>query len=79
MKEQIKIKKSDIDPESTELLAASIVQVSEASKKMLNSDLSKRAIVILLQDGIGATKITKKQIELVLDNLPRLRAWYLKK
>lgn len=79
MKDSIHIKKDETQPESTELLAKSIVQVAEASQKLLNSGLSKRAIVVLLQDGIGQTKINKKQIELVLENLPRLKAWYVQK
>lgn len=78
MKENITIKKDESNPESTELLAKSIIQVADASLKLLNSGLSKRAIVVLLQDGIGVTKINKKQIELVLENLPRLKAWYVK-
>lgn len=68
---ELEIIKSET-PESIELLASSIVQVSEASKKMLNSGLRKRAIILLLQDIIGTTKITKGQILLVLDNLTRL-------
>lgn len=77
-KENIKITKSEENPETVELLAKSVVQVAEASKKLLNSGLTKRAIIVLLQDGIGTSKINKTQIELVLDNLPRLKAWYVK-
>lgn len=78
MKPTIKVKKDEINPEPVELLAKSIVQVAEASQKLLNAGLTVRAISVLLQDGIGATKITKSQIRLVLDNLPRLKAWYTK-
>lgn len=76
--ETIKIKKDEQNPESTELLAKSIIQVSDAAQKLANSGLRQRAIVILLHDGIGVSKINKKQIELVLENLPRLKAWYCK-
>lgn len=75
----IKIKKNEGNPESVELLAASIVQVAEGFEKLLNSPLRDRAIIVLLQDGIGATKISKGQIQLVLEALPRLKAWYIKK
>lgn len=78
MKDQIHIKKDEQNPESTELLAKSIIQVADAAQKLSNSGLRQRAIVVLLQDGIGQTKINKKQIELVLENLPRLKAWYCK-
>jgi hypothetical protein len=74
----IKVKKSEDKPESTEILAASIVQISDGFAKLLNSGLTKRAISVLLQDGIGAAKISKKDIILVLDNLPRLKGWYVK-
>lgn len=77
-KPQIKIRKDQQNPESVELLAKSIVQVAEASEKLLNAGLTRRAIIVLLQDGIGSTKITKNQIRLVLENLPRLKAWYVK-
>ena len=77
-KAQIKITKDQQNPEPVELLAKSIVQVAEASEKLLNAGLTRRAIVVLLQDGIGSTKITKNQIRLVLENLPRLKAWYVK-
>lgn len=75
----IKIKKSEENPESAELLAQSIVQVAENFSKVLASGLTERALVVLLYDGIGGHKITKDQIRLVLDALPRLKGWYLKK
>ena len=74
----IKIKKTEGAEESVELMAQSVVQVAKASEKLLNSGLTKRAIVILLQAGIGASRISQTQIYLVLDNLPRLKAWYVK-
>lgn len=78
-KQNIRIKKDTENPESVELLAKSIIQVSEAASKLLKSGLTTRAIVVLLQDGIGMTKINKSQIYLVLNNLPRLKAWYVNK
>lgn len=77
-KELIKIKKSEDEPETTELLARSIVQVAEGFEKIRKGRLTQRAITVLLHDGIGAGNITKRQIMLVLDNLPRLKAWYIK-
>jgi hypothetical protein len=78
MKKQIKIVKDELNPESTELLAKSIVQVAEASETLLNSGLTMRALEVLLQDKIGSAKISKQQIRLVLENLPRLKGWYCK-
>ncbi len=78
-KKNIKIIKDPIDPESVELLAQSIVQVAEGFEAVGKSPLTQRALIVLLHDGIGASKITKGQIKLVLDNLPRLKGWYIKK
>jgi len=77
-KPQIKIKKDEVNPESIELLAKSIIQVSEGFEKLQKTQLSQRALVVLLHNGIGVSKITKSQIKLVLDNLPRLKSWYIK-
>jgi hypothetical protein len=73
----VKIIKDPINPESAELLAKSIVQVAAASKKLLESGISLEAIVVLLHARIG-TEVGKPQIRMVLDALPRLKAWYIK-
>ena len=75
----IKIKKNEENPESAELLAQSVIQVAEGFEKMLKTPLTNRAIEVLLHDGIGAGKITRTQIRLVLEALPRLKGWYVKK
>ena len=74
----VKIKKTEGSEESAELLAKSVVQVAEGFQAMLRTPLQQRAIICLLHDGIGQGKITKGQIKLVLDALPRLKAWYVK-
>ncbi len=75
----IKIKKNEEQPESVELLAQSIIQVAEGFEKVINSKLTERALIVLLHDAIGTAKITKAQIKLTLQALPRLKAWYIKK
>lgn len=77
-KPPITVVKDAANPEPIELLAKSIVEVSKAFEWLNNGPLTRRAIVLLLHDRIGAQHINKSQIELVLDNLPRLRAWYVK-
>lgn len=74
----IKIKKNKENPESVELLAQSVIQVAEGFKKFLSTSLTQRALIVLLHDGVGQAKISKKQIKLVLEALPRLKAWYIK-
>lgn len=75
---KIKIKKNEVNPESIELLAKSIVQVAEGFKKIQGMPLTQDAIIVLLQNRVGAHNISKSQIRLVLDNLPRLKSWYIK-
>lgn len=76
--ENIKIKKTEGAEESTEVLAGSIIRIADGFEKLLKSDLNERAYTVLLQDIIGSGNISKKQIQLVLKNLPRLKAWYIK-
>lgn len=74
----IKVTKTEGAEESVELLASSIVQVAEGFQKIERSGLNRRGLVALLREGIGHTKITNQQINLVLDSLARLKAWYVK-
>lgn len=78
-KQNIKIKKDEQNPESVELLAKSIIQVSDGFEKFLNSELNEKALILLLHGIIGTANISKSQIKLVLDSLPRLKAWYIRR
>jgi hypothetical protein len=72
-----KIIKSD-PPETTEILAASVIKISEAMDKLLNAPggLRREAIVLLIHD---MTKVGKPDIRLVLDALPQLRGYWCRK
>lgn len=72
---RVQVVKSD-PPETTEILAEAIVRLGEAVKKLDGSGLNRKAIVLLLHD---ATKVGKRDIEEILDAIPRLRGWYCKK
>ena len=74
----VKIKKTEGAEESVELLAQSIIQVAEGFQKINNGPLKQRGLIVLLQDIIGGSRINKAQIKLVLESLPRLKAWYIK-
>ncbi len=68
------------DPEEDlEILAESIIQVAGAFKKFENSRLTKRAIILLIQDRVGATRINRWQIEAVLEAAAELKSAYIKK
>lgn len=73
----VKIKVSEEDPESVELIAKSIVAVSDSFEKLLNSGLSERAIVLLLHDLIpGYCGVGIKHIEAILKYAPKLKSTY---
>lgn len=72
----IKIKKNEAKPESTEILAEAIVRIGEAASKLSASGLNRKAIVVLIHDE---TKISKRDIIIVLDSLTRLEGWYCRK
>ena len=75
----IRIKRNEENPESAELLAQSVIQVADGFAKVLSTPLNQKAIVTLVRAGIGESKITKGQVEMVLDALPRLKGWYIRK
>lgn len=68
----IKISKST-PPESKEILAEAITRISESFAKLSASGLNREAIIVLVHDH---TKISKRDIKLILDSLSRLRGWY---
>jgi len=69
----VKVIKTERQPETTEILAEAIVRIGDSVKKLNDSGLNRKAVVILLQD---ATKIPRCDIEAILDALPRLKGWY---
>lgn len=74
--QKITIKVSEENPEPLELIAKSIVDIAEAIEKINNSKLSRRTVVLILQDATG---ITQREINMILDLAPKLRSTYLKK
>lgn len=73
---KITVKVDEANPEPIEILAQSIIDVSEAAKKMLSGRLKKYTIVLLLQNACG-NRVTRSQIEEVLDNAAKLKDLYL--
>lgn len=72
-----KVVKSD-PPESTEILAASVIKISDAMDKLINAPggLKREAIVLLIHD---MTKVGKPDIRQVLEALPQLRGHWCRK
>lgn len=74
----IKIKKNEENPESAEVLAENIIKIASGFEKLLNTSLKEDAIVQLLMGMSGMAGVSKSQIRLILKNLKRLKAWYVK-
>lgn len=58
--------------QTVELLAASIEDLADAAEKLLDAGLTRRGLVVLLQDRTG---LGKREINAVLDALPQLRRY----
>lgn len=60
-------------PDEKDTLADAIVRIGDAMTRLESSGLNRRAVIVLVHD---ATKLPKRDIELVLDTLPKLRSMY---
>lgn len=75
----VKIKKTEGNEESAEILAAAVIKIAEGFEQLLNTPLKEKAIVALIAHMPGMSgQVSKGQIELILSNLKRLKAWYVK-
>lgn len=74
----ITVKVNEENPEPLDILAKAIIDVSEGFERINNSKLTRKAIVLLLQNSIGAGRITQQQIHDVLDYVPKLKNLYTK-
>jgi len=77
-KQTITVKTNEENPEPIELLAEAIIEISNAYKKIQNSRLKKRAILLLIRDMTTYPQMGLKEIELILDTVPRLAEYWLK-
>ena len=65
-----------IEDAAPELLASAIVDVANSAKKLLNSGLERRAILVLIKD---MTSVPLQTIEQVLDAASRLDRYVKRK
>lgn len=81
------MKMSNVTPEvkrqTYDEIVSEINNISEGVKRLLDSRLSRRAIVVLIHDSVPSrgynSKPTRRQIEDVLDTAANLKNIYLKK
>lgn len=81
MKHQnIKVIKNEEKPETPEILAASLIKISDAFEALRGKgNLDDDAIACLLKNMRGMNEVSKNDIKLVLGNLPRLKSYYIRK
>jgi hypothetical protein len=78
--QNIKVIKNEEKPETPEILAEAIIQIGEGFKTFSNSRLTQRAVITLLLDLPELrNKVSRSQVELVLNNLPKLSSYYIKR
>lgn len=73
MAKNIEVKLNEEQPESTEIIAASIIKISDGFSRLLRSGLNERALLVLIKDHTG---VAMHEVKKVMDCLPRLKEIY---
>lgn len=77
----IKVIKNEENPETPEILAASLIKIGEAMERLQQKGgLDDDAISALVVNMKGMSgKINKSDVRLVMDGLARLKSYYIRK
>jgi hypothetical protein len=75
MSKRAKVTQDAETPVEVEVLAQAIVDIGNAAKRLSNSRLNRRAVIVLINDMTG---IGKGTIEVVLNSISELERVYLK-
>lgn len=67
-------KPDDINEDFADL-AEAILRLSEIGEQLKRSPLTQKAQILLIQESIGSKRITRNQVEYVLDALPDLKKY----
>ena len=76
MPAKVKVTLDPLNPEPTEIIAASIIEIAASLKKLNSTRLTRKAILVLVSHDTG---IGQGTINTVLDSLAALEATFLKK
>ena len=76
--QNVRVIKSEEKPETPAILAKAIVDISKGFNQLSSQGLTRRAIIVLLQGMPGCARLAQLDIDMVLDNLPKLAGYYLK-
>lgn len=77
----IKVIKDKENPETPEILAASLIKIGEAMEKLTKTPggLDNDGIAALVCNMKGMSQLKKNDVLLVLDGLSRLKSYYFRK
>lgn len=79
-KNNIRVVKNEENPETPEVLAASIIQIGSAMEKLSKAGgLNHDAIAALICNMRGNSQLGKTEVLTVLEGLNRLRSYYIRK
>lgn len=78
MAKNIRVLKNQENPETPQVLAASIIKIADGFEKLMTKELKQSAIVALLRDMPGMQGLGKREVNLVLDNLKKLKSYYVR-
>ena len=73
---EVKVVLDAEQPEPTEVIAASIIKISDGFGKLIKGGLNRRALLVLIKDH---TNVPMHEVGLVLDALPKLKEIYCDK
>jgi len=73
----IKIIKDAINPETPEVLAASLISIDNCLKEMRATGLTDDGVAVLIA-GMKRSNVTKSEVLLVLEGITRLKSYYVK-
>jgi hypothetical protein len=78
--QNVRVIKNEEKPETPEILAEAIISIGKGFEALSQTKLTNRAIVTLLMDMPDLrAKVSRSDIELVLNNLPKLNSYWIKK
>jgi len=77
----VRIIKDEQNPETPEILAASLIKIADAFEILMGykDGLNQRAIIQLIVGLPGMNVVGKREVELVLEGLKRLKSYYIRK
>lgn len=80
MARNIKIVRNEFDPETPEILAASIIKIASALETLMaTKELTDKAIIVLLKGMPGMAEVSTGAVSLVIENIRKLKSYYVRK